>query len=166
MFICEQNKNLLNPFVHIYIFPYFVSLTKHLSILQAICPVCRESINCDVESLWSAPPPIDVEAATDFSVTAELRELQKQMAALYLRQQQRGGIIDLEAEGVKMLVRTEDDPAAANPEVSPPGTSLNGCSNTTTVQSVTQVVSNLFSLYICTVCVLAVIVCICIGSHL
>ncbi|XP_039307175.1 E3 ubiquitin-protein ligase RNF25 [Solenopsis invicta] len=106
---------------------------------QAICPVCRESINCDVESLWSAPPPIDVEAATDFSVTAELRELQKHMAALYLRQQQRGGIIDLEAEGVKMLVRTEDDPAAAAEEVSPPGTSLNAYSNTTTMQSVTQV---------------------------
>lgn len=106
---------------------------------QAICPVCRESINCDVESLWSAPPPIDVEAATDFSVTAELRELQKHMAALYLRQQQRGGIIDLEAEGIKMLVRTEDDPAAAAEEVSPPGTSLNAYSNTTTMQSVTQV---------------------------
>lgn len=64
------------------------------------------------------------------------------MAALYLRQQQRGGIIDLEAEGVKMLVRTEDDPAATTEEVSPPGTSLNAYSNTTTVQSVTQVVSN------------------------
>lgn len=90
--------------------------------------------------MWSAPPPIDVEAATDFSVTAELRELQKHMAALYLRQQQRGGIIDLEAEGIKMLVRTEDDPAAAAEEVSPPGTSLNAYSNTTTMQSVTQVV--------------------------
>ncbi|EZA62201.1 E3 ubiquitin-protein ligase RNF25 [Ooceraea biroi] len=103
---------------------------------QAICPVCRESISCDVESLWSAPPPIDVEAATDFSVTTELRELQKQMAALYLRQQQRGGIIDLEAEGVKMLLRTEDDPTVTE-EVSPPGTSLNAYSNTTE-QPVTQ----------------------------
>lgn len=64
------------------------------------------------------------------------------MSALYLRQQQRGGIIDLEAEGVKMLVRTEDDPAATTEEVSPPGTSLNAYSNTTTVQSVTQVVSS------------------------
>lgn len=121
---------------------YYIYTNIYSFILQAICPVCRESINCDVESLWSAPPPIDVEAATDFSVTAELRELQKQMAALYLRQQQRGGIIDLEAEGVKMLVRTEDDPAATTEEVSPPGTSLNAYSNTTTVQSVTQVVSN------------------------
>lgn len=120
------------------------SFTHILFVLQAICPVCRESINCDVESLWSAPPPIDVEAATDFSVTAELRELQKRMADLYLRQQQRGGIIDLEAEGVKMLVRTEDDPTAAPEEVCPPGTSLNAYSNTT-VQPVTQVVSRCFS---------------------
>ncbi|KAG7209061.1 hypothetical protein KM043_015218 [Ampulex compressa] len=104
---------------------------------QAICPVCRESINCDVESLWSAPPPIDVEAATDFSVSAELRELQNQMAALFLRQQQRGGIIDLEAEGVKMLVRTEDDQTPTTENLSPPSTSLNAYSNPA-VQPVTQ----------------------------
>ncbi|CAL7947195.1 unnamed protein product [Xylocopa violacea] len=104
---------------------------------QAICPVCRESINCDVESLWSAPPPIDVEAATDFSVTAELRELQKQMAALFLRQQQRGGIIDLEAEGVKTLVRTEDEAGATTEGLNPPGTSLNAYANQN-MQSVNQ----------------------------
>lgn len=101
---------------------------------QAICPVCRESINCDVESLWSAPPPIDVEAAIDFSVTAELRELQKQMAALFLRQQERGGIIDLEAEGVKTLVRTEDESGATTEGPNPPGTSV----NTYSVQPVNQ----------------------------
>ncbi|XP_076236194.1 E3 ubiquitin-protein ligase RNF25 [Calliopsis andreniformis] len=104
---------------------------------QAICPVCRESINCDIESLWSAPPPIDVEAATDFSVTAELKELQTQMAALFLRQQQRGGIIDLEAEGVKMLVRTEDESSATTERLNPPGTSLNTYVNQT-VQPVNQ----------------------------
>lgn len=95
---------------------------------QALCPVCRESINCDVDTLWLAPPPLDVESATDFSVTAELRELQQQMAKLYLYQQQRGGIIDLEAEGVKMLVRTEDETNATaehNPPNPPAGTSLN-----------------------------------------
>ncbi|XP_066597677.1 E3 ubiquitin-protein ligase RNF25 isoform X2 [Prorops nasuta] len=107
---------------------------------QAICPVCRESINCDVETMWSAPPPIDVETATDFSVTAELRELQKQMATLYLRQQQRGGIIDPEAEGVKMLVRTEDDTASGEGR-NPPGTSVTTYSN----QSVQSVQSNVIS---------------------
>ena len=93
---------------------------------QAICPVCRESIDCDVETLWSAPPPIDVEAASEFSVTAELRDLQRQMSRLFLRQQERGGIIDPEAEGVKMLLRTEDDSSAgAEQQLSPPGPSLN-----------------------------------------
>ncbi|XP_015110139.1 E3 ubiquitin-protein ligase RNF25 [Diachasma alloeum] len=92
---------------------------------QAICPVCRESINCDVESLCSAAPPIDVETATDFSVTAELRELQRQMSVLFVRQQQRGGIIDPEAEGTKMLLRTEDDSVAgAETPTSPAGPSL------------------------------------------
>lgn len=99
---------------------------------QALCPVCRESINCDVESLYSAPPPIDVETATDFSVTAELRELQRKMSVLYLHQQQRGGIIDLEAEEIKMLVRTEDESVPATEELSPPGPSLNTLSNQAT----------------------------------
>ncbi|XP_012255249.1 E3 ubiquitin-protein ligase RNF25 isoform X2 [Athalia rosae] len=91
---------------------------------QAICPVCREPIKCEVGILSTARPPLDVETAKDFAVTAELRELQRQMAALFSHQQQRGGIIDLEAEGVKMLLRTEEDSAAATEELSPPGTSL------------------------------------------
>ena len=93
--------------------------------MQALCPVCREKINCDVDSLIGAPPPIDVEAATDFAVTQELLEMQRKMAELYLRQQQRGGIIDLEAEGIKMLLTTENGTDHPNP----PGTSLNAIAN-------------------------------------
>lgn len=78
-----------------------------------------------MDNLWSAPPPIDVEAATAFSVTSELREMQSKMAELFLRQQSRGGIIDLEAEGVKLLVTTEDDSVPGAEQLSPPGTSLN-----------------------------------------
>lgn len=94
---------------------------------QALCPVCRESINCDVGSLLGAPPPIDVEAATDFAVTQELLDMQRQMAELYLRQQRRGGIIDLEAEGVKMLLTTEADDSAAEQQqpATPASSSLN-----------------------------------------
>ncbi|KAK0162903.1 hypothetical protein PV327_006635 [Microctonus hyperodae] len=87
---------------------------------QAICPVCRESIHCDVENLCLAPPPIDVEAATDFCVTAELRELQRRMSTLFTHQQQRGGIIDPEAEGIKMLLRTDENPRAEAESPSPP----------------------------------------------
>ena len=85
-----------------------------------------------METLYTAPPPIDVEAATEFSVTAELQELQRKMAALYLYQKNRGGIIDLEAEGVKMLVRTEDEAVSVTEELSPPGPSLNTLTNQST----------------------------------
>lgn len=67
-----------------------------------------------------APPPIDVEAATDFSVTTELRQLQRQMSTLFLHQQKRGGIIDPEAEGIKMLLRTEDNLATGTESPSTP----------------------------------------------
>lgn len=55
--------------------------------------------------------------------------MQRQMADLYLRQQQKGGIIDLEAEGVKLLVTTENDADEAVERPSPPGTSLNSIAN-------------------------------------
>lgn len=77
---------------------------------QAICPVCRDIIvNCNFDNLCMASPPIDVVNATDFSLTNELLELQKKMSLLYLKQQEKGGIIDPEAEGIKMLLRTDDD---------------------------------------------------------
>lgn len=78
-----------------------------------------------MRSLTGAPPPIDVEAATDFTVTQELLDMQRQMAELFLRQQRRGGIIDLEAEGVKLLLTTEDNSNDSAEQPSPPGTSLN-----------------------------------------
>ncbi|XP_057328636.1 E3 ubiquitin-protein ligase RNF25 [Microplitis mediator] len=74
---------------------------------KALCPVCREAISCDIKILRLAPPPIDVETATSFSVSAELRDLQLKMSTLYLHQQQQGGIIDPEAEEIKMLLRTD-----------------------------------------------------------
>lgn len=75
---------------------------------QAFCPVCREPITVDIKSLQVAPPPADLELSTEFSVTAELLEMQCKMQELFLHQQKRGGIIDLEAEEVKLLVTTQD----------------------------------------------------------
>lgn len=40
------------------------------------CPVCREAINCDVDSLKNAPPPRELENQRGFEVTAELKALQ------------------------------------------------------------------------------------------
>lgn len=88
---------------------------------QPLCPVCREPITCDVESLRQAPPPLDLENARQFEVTAELRALQAKMAALFLHQQSRGGIIDVEAEESKLLVLT--DTGAGDRQDSPPASS-------------------------------------------
>ncbi|KAL7292239.1 hypothetical protein TKK_0014187 [Trichogramma kaykai] len=94
---------------------------------QALCAVCREPISCDVSSLISAPPPLDVEAATGFVLTQELQEMQRQMAELYVYQQSRGGIIDIEAEESKLLLTTEDDPVDERP--TPASTSVTTTSN-------------------------------------
>jgi E3 ubiquitin-protein ligase RNF25 len=54
-----------------------------------------------------ADPPKDVQEALSFEVTEELRKLQLQMASLFLYQQNRGGIIDTEAEENKNLLVTQ-----------------------------------------------------------
>ncbi|XP_054288802.1 E3 ubiquitin-protein ligase RNF25 isoform X2 [Macrosteles quadrilineatus] len=72
---------------------------------QATCPVCRAPVSYDVETLDSAPPPLDVLQADNFKPSPELRRLQQQMAALYVRQQQRGGIIQPDNS---VILLTED----------------------------------------------------------
>ena len=71
------------------------------------CPVCRESLSCQLDRLSMADPPKDVQEALSFEVTEELRKLQLQMASLFLYQQNRGGIIDTEAEENKNLLVTQ-----------------------------------------------------------
>lgn len=71
--------------------------------VQATCPVCRAVVAYDVETLAAAPPPLDVQQADHFTPSAELRSLQQQMAALYLRQKQRGGIIQAQDNSVLLL---------------------------------------------------------------
>ncbi|CAG2059309.1 unnamed protein product [Timema podura] len=73
---------------------------------QVLCPVCREPVSCDMELLSNAPQPLDVQSAHQFELSDELRALQDQMAALFIRQKQRGGIIDPEAEESKLLLVT------------------------------------------------------------
>uniref|UniRef100_A0A6M2DJW8 Putative e3 ubiquitin-protein ligase rnf25 copidosoma floridanum n=1 Tax=Xenopsylla cheopis TaxID=163159 RepID=A0A6M2DJW8_XENCH len=73
---------------------------------KALCPVCREHIDCDLKTLLLATPPLEVEQAQNFELTAELRALQVKMSELYLHQQMKGGIIDIEAEQNKLLLTT------------------------------------------------------------
>ncbi|XP_018017711.1 E3 ubiquitin-protein ligase RNF25 [Hyalella azteca] len=75
--------------------------------LQLICPVCREPITLEesAESLMSMPGPVEEEGEELWSPDApEVQALQQSMAKLFLQQQQRGGIIDLEQEKNKYFV--------------------------------------------------------------
>lgn len=63
----------------------------------AVCPVCRETINDSVDPLTNAKPPTELENAPRFQLTNELKILQSKMANLFIRQKNRGGIIDLNA---------------------------------------------------------------------
>ncbi|GBP46511.1 E3 ubiquitin-protein ligase RNF25 [Eumeta japonica] len=60
---------------------------------QQSCPVCRSTVSCDVDALRRAPPPVESLAAPPFCLTAELKALQLQMAALLARQVAKGGVV-------------------------------------------------------------------------
>lgn len=76
---------------------------------QPFCPVCREAIHNEVEPLLKSIPPIELENAPKFELTDELIHLQNKMAGLFLHQQHRGGIINLEEEDNNVIsIETED----------------------------------------------------------
>ncbi|XP_023163349.2 E3 ubiquitin-protein ligase RNF25 [Drosophila hydei] len=85
-------------------------LQKTADPFQALCPVCREHIRDESDSLKCAMPPAELENAPDFKVTQELRQMQQHMSQLYLQQKSRGAIIDAEAEaGTVIAIETEED---------------------------------------------------------
>lgn len=63
-------------------------------------------MSCDLKELEAALPPQELENAQQFEVTSELKKLQSQMKDLYVYQKSRGGIIDVDAEENKLLLRT------------------------------------------------------------
>ena len=64
--------------------------------------MCRLAITYDLEGLRSIPKPRDDKI--EYEPSSEVQELQQEMAALFRKQQERGGIIDVEAENAKYLV--------------------------------------------------------------
>ncbi|XP_037952732.1 E3 ubiquitin-protein ligase RNF25 [Teleopsis dalmanni] len=83
-------------------------LQKTADPFQAACPVCREPIKDEADSLKCAMPPTELENAPDFKVTRELQELQQRMSSLFLQQKSRGAIIDIEAETAAVIsIETE-----------------------------------------------------------
>ncbi|KAH8400681.1 hypothetical protein KR009_000321, partial [Drosophila setifemur] len=85
-------------------------LQKTADAFQALCPVCREHIGDETDSLKCAMPPSELINAPDFMVTQELRQMQQRMSELYLQQKSRGAIIDVKAEGTAVIsIETEED---------------------------------------------------------
>lgn len=76
---------------------------KTADAFQALCPVCREPITDESESLRCAMPPSELENAPAFQPTKELRELQQRMSKLFLEQKNRGAIIDTDNENVSVI---------------------------------------------------------------
>lgn len=85
-------------------------LQKTVDPFQALCPVCREHIKDEEDSLRCAMPPSELEQAPEFRLTRELRDLQHRMSALFLKQKNKGGIIDVDAEsGSVISIETEEE---------------------------------------------------------
>ncbi|XP_023348078.1 E3 ubiquitin-protein ligase RNF25 isoform X2 [Eurytemora carolleeae] len=97
---------------------------KHTTIMQFIltCPVCRENIGesrYNLAELLAAVPPILGAEELKISIGEEVKELQRQMADLFLKQKEKGGIIDLEEEGRKYLVLTGSTESGEMGQLSP-----------------------------------------------
>ena len=84
-------------------------LKKPAELFQPVCPVCREKIRDDADSLKSAQPPAELENAPEFQLTEDLKKLQMKMSNLFLLQKRRGAIIEVgENEGNIISIEPED----------------------------------------------------------
>lgn len=73
------------------------------------CPVCREPLVYDLASLKAAPEP--QQPMELYKPNAESLRQQEELRRLYRRQQERGGIIDLEAERNRYFISLQQPPA-------------------------------------------------------
>ncbi|CAK1551257.1 unnamed protein product [Leptosia nina] len=62
---------------------------------QQTCPVCRSTVQFNVDDLKLAPPPVESIDAQPFHLTDEIRSMQERMAALMAHQISRGGVIGI-----------------------------------------------------------------------
>ncbi|XP_006891956.1 PREDICTED: E3 ubiquitin-protein ligase RNF25 [Elephantulus edwardii] len=78
------------------------------------CPVCREPLVYDLATLEAAPEP--QQPMELYQPDAESLRQQEERKRLYQRQQERGGIIDLEAERNRFFISLQQTPAPLEPE--------------------------------------------------
>lgn len=74
------------------------------------CPVCREEISYDTDDLTMSP----VEEKVFFQPSEEMRTVQAQMAAMLEKQRAKGGLIDVDAEKNKFLLKDDVRPFCSN----------------------------------------------------
>ncbi|KAL4716718.1 hypothetical protein ACJJTC_004837 [Scirpophaga incertulas] len=60
---------------------------------QQTCPICRSTVEFEAETLKSSPPPVESLTDPPFKLTPEIKALQEEMAALKLRQVEKGGSV-------------------------------------------------------------------------
>ncbi|XP_010600288.1 E3 ubiquitin-protein ligase RNF25 isoform X3 [Loxodonta africana] len=78
------------------------------------CPVCREPLVYDLATLEAAPEP--QQPMELYQPDAESLRQQEKRKQLYQRQQERGGIIDLEAERNRYFISLQQAPAPVEPK--------------------------------------------------
>ncbi|XP_063569127.1 E3 ubiquitin-protein ligase RNF25 isoform X1 [Pongo abelii] len=119
------------------------------------CPVCREPLVYDLASLKAAPEPQQLMEL--YQPSAESLRQQEERKRLYQRQQERGGIIDLEAERNRYFISLQQPPAPAEPESAvdvskgsqPPSTLAAELSTSLAVQSTLPTPLPVATQYIC-----------------
>ncbi|NXA46716.1 RNF25 ligase, partial [Nothocercus julius] len=77
------------------------------------CPVCRETLIYDLCALKAAPPP--QHPLEPYRPDARTLQHQEELRLIFKRQQERGGIIDPEAERNRFFISLQAPPAAAEP---------------------------------------------------
>ncbi|XP_037705066.1 E3 ubiquitin-protein ligase RNF25 isoform X2 [Choloepus didactylus] len=90
---------------------------QHAAAKQSVgvqCPVCREPLVYDLATLEAAPEP--QQPMELYQPNAESLRQQEERKRLYQRQQERGGIIDLEAERNRYFISLQQPPAPVEPE--------------------------------------------------
>ncbi|XP_027253039.1 E3 ubiquitin-protein ligase RNF25 isoform X4 [Cricetulus griseus] len=90
---------------------------QHVVTKQAVgvqCPVCREPLVYDLASLKAAPEP--QQPMELYQPSAESLRQQEELKRLYQRQQEKGGIIDLEAERNRYFISLQQPPTTLEPE--------------------------------------------------
>ncbi|NWH76622.1 RNF25 ligase, partial [Piaya cayana] len=77
------------------------------------CPVCRETLVYDLSTLKAAPPP--QHPLEPYRPDAQTLQQQEELRLIFKRQQEKGGIIDPEAERNRFFISLQAPAAAINP---------------------------------------------------